>query len=183
MTDRRGSPRARTRRPYTIRDQVQLLRLRDIAVSRGGERIVLRVERMAPDENALHAHLWIVNADGTGLRQLTHTGGGDADPVFAPDGRTLYYVSRLASGIRQVVALPLDGGEPAPVTASPVDVESFVLSRNGRRIAFAATVFPDPAGDTLASTARRLAEDGGRSATGRVHDHLFVRHWDEWKVG
>jgi dipeptidyl aminopeptidase/acylaminoacyl peptidase len=138
---------------------------------------------MAPDENALHAHLWIVNADGSGLRQLTHTGGGDADPVFAPDGRALYYVSRLASGMRQVVALPLDGGEPAPVTTSPVDVESFVLSRDGRRIAFAATVFPDPDGGTLSSTARRLEEAAGRSATGQVHDHLFVRHWDEWKVG
>ena len=92
MTDRRGSPRARTRRPYTIRDQVQLRRLRGIAVSPDGRRIVLRIERLAPDENALHAHLWIVNADGSGLRQLTHTGGGDAEPVFAPDGRTLYYI-------------------------------------------------------------------------------------------
>jgi dipeptidyl aminopeptidase/acylaminoacyl peptidase len=183
MTDRRGSPRARTRRPYTIRDQVQLRRLRGIAVSPDGRRIVLRIERLAPDENALHAHLWIVNADGSGLRQLTHTGGGDADPVFAPDGRALYYISRLASGMRQVVVLRLDGGEPSPVTTSPVDVESFVLSRDGRRIAFAVTVFPDPAGDTLATTARRLAAEGSRSATGQIHDHLFVRHWDEWKAG
>jgi dipeptidyl aminopeptidase/acylaminoacyl peptidase len=171
------------RRPYTIRDQVELRRLQGIAVSPDGRRIVLKIERLAPHENALHAHLWIVNADGSGLRQITRSGGGDSDPTFAPDGRTLYYISRLASGGRQIVALPLDGGEPVPVTASPVDVESFILSRDGRRVAFSAAVFPDPAGDTLASTARRLAEDAGRSATGRIHDRLFVRHWDEWKAG
>jgi dipeptidyl aminopeptidase/acylaminoacyl peptidase len=80
--------------------------------------------------------------------------------------------------------LELTGGEPTAITRSPIGIESFVLSRDGSRIAFAATVFPtSDGGDTLGATAKRLEEEKGRRASGHIHDRLFVRHWDEWKTG
>ena len=69
-----------------------------------------------------------------------------------------------------------------PVTRSPVDIESFVLSRDGASLAFSAQVFPGGP-DTLGSTAERLKADARRSTSGEVHDRLFVRHWDQWKTG
>jgi dipeptidyl aminopeptidase/acylaminoacyl peptidase len=104
--------------------------------------------------------------------------------VFAPDGRSLFYLSGAPSAKRQVVRLPLEGGRPVPVTQSPVGVDSFVLSRDGTRIAFSAMVFPGPAGtDTLAATADRLEREKARRTSGQIHDRLFIRHWDEWKTG
>src|SRR5262249_60279197 len=40
--------------------------------------------------------LYVMNADGTGLRRLTRnaTSGPHADPVWAPDGRKLAFVTR-----------------------------------------------------------------------------------------
>ncbi len=37
-------------------------------------------------------HLWIVNAGGSGAREITAAGGGVADPQFSPDGTSIVYV-------------------------------------------------------------------------------------------
>jgi dipeptidyl aminopeptidase/acylaminoacyl peptidase len=180
-----STPSTGTRRPYTIRDQVGLRRLHHIAVSPDARRIAMRVESQLAGRNELDCDLWIVNADGSGLRQLTRPGGEAYDPAFSPDGRALFYIYRHGSSPRQIVRLPLDGGEPVEVTAAPVDVETFRLSRDGRMVAFSAAVYPDAGAspDTLAATALRLEQEDARLSTGHVHDQLLIRHWDEWKTG
>ena len=186
MTERRGparTARPRTKRPYTIRDQVALRRLHSFAVSPDGSQLVLRITSAARGKNRLESRLWTIGADGTGLRQLTRSRGRDANPVFAPDGRSLFFLSGPTSGNRQIVRLPLDSGVPVAVTSSPIDIESFVVSRGGRHVAFSAMVFPDGESDSLTCTADRLKEVTARPASGRIHDRLFVRHWDEWKTG
>ncbi len=176
--------RERPRRPYTIRDQVALRRLGDVAVSPDGSFSVLVISRLVPGKNRLDAHLWTIRADGTGLRRLTRSGGGrDANPVVSPDGRGVFYLAGARSANRQVMRIGLDGRDPTAVTRSPIDIESFVLSRDGTKIAFSAAVFPGAATDTLATTAERLERDAHRLTSGLIHDRLFVRHWDEWKTG
>jgi dipeptidyl aminopeptidase/acylaminoacyl peptidase len=169
-------------RPYTIHDQVALRRLEGFAVSPDGRRLVLQVASAARGKNRLDTHLWSVDAGGTGLRRLTTTGGRNTQPAFAPDGESVYFLAGPRGGERQVMRLPLDGGKPVPVTTSPIDIDSFRLSRDGTRLAFSAMVFPGGP-DTLAATAERLKAVAKRPATGRIHDRLFVRHWDEWKTG
>jgi dipeptidyl aminopeptidase/acylaminoacyl peptidase len=175
--------RMRPRRPYTIRDQVALRRLGDIAVSPDGGVVVMVIESAVRGRNRLDKQLWLVRADGTGLRRLTRSGGNDANPVFAPDGRTLFFLSGRRKQTRQVMRLELDGRDPIAVTRSPLDIETFVLSRDGRRLAFSAPVFPGSGNGSLLATAERLRQEARRPATGRIHDRLFVRHWDEWKLG
>ena len=169
-------------RPYTVREQVTLRRLGRYVVSPDGTRVVLTVAHAGPGRNRLDSQLWIVNADGSGLRRLNPAGHRDSSPVFAPDGRSLFFLSGRAGANRQVVRTSLDGSRPEPVTVSPVDVDSFVLSRDGTRVAFAAAVFPGGP-DTLAATVRRQQEAKSLQASGRTFDKLFIRHWDEWKDG
>jgi dipeptidyl aminopeptidase/acylaminoacyl peptidase len=174
--------RSRTGRPYTIRDQVALRRLGHFAVSPDGSLVVMAIATADRRNQRLDTHLWSVGADGTGLRRLTRTPGSQSGAVFTPDGRSLLYLSGRPSAKRQIVRLALDGGESQPITSSSIDVDSFVLSRDGSRVAFSAMVFPG-SGDTLAATVARLEADAGRVETGRIHDRLFFRHWDEWQTG
>lgn len=50
------------------------------------------------EASSLWWHIWIVGADGTGLRQLTHGPYHDVGPAFLPDGRIVFASSR--GGIR-----------------------------------------------------------------------------------
>jgi dipeptidyl aminopeptidase/acylaminoacyl peptidase len=172
----------RSLRPYTIHDQVALRRLEGFAVSPDGRRLILQVATAARGKNRLDTQLWSVEADGTGLRRLTTSGSRNTQPAFAPDGRTVCYLAGPRTGERQVMRRALDGGKPVAVTNSPIDIDSLRLSRDGTQVAFSAMVFPGEA-DTLAATAQRLKAAAKRPVTGRVHDRLFVRHWDEWKTG
>jgi dipeptidyl aminopeptidase/acylaminoacyl peptidase len=179
---RTRDPGTPVQRPYTIRDQVALRRLGHFAVSPDGDRVILAIARSVSGKNRLDTHLWSVDIDGTGLRRLTRAAGTHNGPIVAPDGRSVFFLSGSPGGKHQVLRLPLDGGPAAPVTASPVDIDSFVLSRDGTRVAFSAMVFPGGP-ETLQATADRLKNERSRPASGRIHDRLFVRHWDEWKTG
>jgi TolB protein len=50
--------------------------------------------------------IYLVAADGTGLRQLTDGSSRDCQPVFSPDGQSVTFV-RVRDKVEQVVALDL----------------------------------------------------------------------------
>jgi Tol biopolymer transport system component len=74
--------------------------------------------------------LYVVNADGSGLRRLTRNQTGTYQVVWSPDGRTIYYgrylVSTDGSGARRLPYIPLTA----------------VWSPDGRRIAFVISLGP-----------------------------------------
>lgn len=166
--------------PFTVHDLVAMDRIAEPAVSPDGTRVAFVVSALDLDANRRRTDLWIVGTDGSGLRRLTNHPASDTSPVWAPDGKAVFFLSSR-SGSSQVWRVPVDGGEPQPVTTLPLDVGSFTLSRDGRRLAVSLEVFPDCA--TLACTVDRLAAQDARKATGRLYDRLFVRHWDTWKDG
>ncbi len=170
-------------RAYTAMDQVTLRRLLAFTVSPDGQTVVLVVRATDYEANKGRIDLWAVKADGSGLRQLTSHPAPDTDPVFAPDGKSVYFLSGRADP-QQIFNLSLEGGEPVQVTKSPVDVNAFILSADGKTFAFAAEVFPDcKDADTLACTEKRLAELAKKKTTGKLYDQLLFRHWDTWKDG
>jgi dipeptidyl aminopeptidase/acylaminoacyl peptidase len=167
-------------RPFTIHDLVAMDRIAEPAVSPDGTRVAFVVSALDLEANRRRTDLWIVGTDGSGLRRLTNHPASDTSPVWAPDGRSVFFLSSR-SGSSQVWRVPVDGGEPQPVTSLPLDVGSFALSRDGRLLAVSLEVFPDCA--TLACTVDRLKAAEARKATGRLYDRLFIRHWDTWKDG
>jgi TolB protein len=72
---------------------------------------------------------------GSVPRRLTTSASIDTEPVFAPDGRTLYFVSDRGGG-PQVYRMPLSGGAAERVTFEGNYNISPALSPDGRYMAY-----------------------------------------------
>ncbi len=56
-----------------------------------------------------HGHLYRINPDGTGLRQITHSDCDDVMPVWSPDGRQILFARRV--GQRAVLCVVDENGQ------------------------------------------------------------------------
>ncbi len=101
-----------------------------------GDRLVFQ-RRAADSEDWA---LYVMNADGTGLRRLTDGPGEHTDPSWSPDGRSVVF-SSTAGGLDtpQIFVIPADGGRPTRVTRSGGGYDGAPSwSPDGRWIAFEA---------------------------------------------
>jgi dipeptidyl aminopeptidase/acylaminoacyl peptidase len=165
--------------PFGVNDLVAMERISDPRVSPDGSRVafVLRTTDLAA--NGGRFDLWIANTDGSGSRRLTFHEASDTQPRWAPDGRSLYFVS-TRTGSAQVHRLRLDGGEPELVTRLPLDVDALEVAPGGQGLVLSMAVFP---GATPEGTAERFAERKKSKASGMLFERLFFRHWDAWQDG
>jgi dipeptidyl aminopeptidase/acylaminoacyl peptidase len=169
-------------RPFTIEDLMNVKRLSDPEVSPDGRYVafVLRETDLAANRGRTDIWLLELGSRDAEPRRLTRTADNDSNPRWAPDSRTLYFLSER-SGSSQIWRLTLDGGEAIRVSDYPLDVSALELSPRGDRLAFGMEVFPDCR--NLACTRERLDAAEKSEASGRTHQRLFVRHWDTWKNG
>ena len=81
------------------------------AVSPDGTKVAMILSRSG------NPNVWVCNADGTGLKQLTHTSADDSCPCWSPDGQWICYATKIKS--RRVLAkVSAEGGEPEVVHTS-----------------------------------------------------------------
>ena len=173
--------------PFSIQDMLAMERITDPRPSPTGDRIVFVVRTTDLENNKGKTDLWMVGADGSHPHRFTADAASDAaadtDPVWAPDGKSVYYLS-TRSGSSQVWKLPAEGGgAPQQVTDLPLDLSNLAISPDGKLFAFSLEVFSDC--PTLACSQERL----DKAAKSKVKGHLFsdrtgfVRHWDTWSNG
>jgi len=165
--------------PFSIDDMLAMQRISEPRVSPEGKNIVFVLRTTDLEENKGRTDLWLVGTDGGRPRRLTSDPASDGNPRWAPDGKSVYFISDR-SGCSQVWKIALGGGEAEQVTNLPLDVANLILSRDGKHIGLTMEVFP---GKSPEETKAQLDELAKRQATGRVYDKLFVRHWDTWKDG
>ncbi|MDH5835493.1 S9 family peptidase [Luteimonas kalidii] len=170
-------------RGLDVRDLVKLDRVSSPTLSPDGRVVVFAQRSVDADlkaSTALYARN-LVTRDLAPPRRITPEGWNVSAPTFSPDGATLYFLS-AKEGNQQLYTMAAEGGTPRQVTAFALDVGSYRLSPDGRRIAFSAETFADCA-DDFACTHKRLDERKQAKASGVVYEQLFVRHWDTWKDG
>jgi dipeptidyl aminopeptidase/acylaminoacyl peptidase len=92
--------------PEDILRQVQIQHL---TVAPDGGAVVY--SRRVIDDGKYRTNLWLVPWSGGEPRQLTRAMANDTQPVYAPDGRSVAFISDRG-GREQPWILPLDGGEP-----------------------------------------------------------------------
>jgi len=166
--------------PFSIHDMLAMDRLSDPQVSPDGEWIVFVLRKTDLEANKGLTDLWLVDTDGKDLRRLTSHKAADSNPRWAPDGKSIWFVSARSES-SQIWRIAIDGGEAEQVTEQPLDVGNLVVAPDGLHIAFAMEVFPDC--NTPGETKDRLDEIEKRKTSGRIYDRIFVRHWDTWKDG
>jgi len=120
---------------------------RDIraAWSPDGSRIAFNSNRLSNDAcpNNRNDNLWVMNADGTNLIQLTHSCEPDQAPDWSPDGSRIVFHRGTLTTHAEIWMLNLEEGTETQLTNTP-DCEDSVVHRNldpawspdGSRIAF-----------------------------------------------
>ena len=144
----------------------------DPQVAPAGDRIAFTIQTVAVGRDGYRHAIWSAPFDGSGpALPLTIGSKHDTRPRFAPDGRTLAFLSDRRLGVEdepaagkdredgvQVHLLPLDRpGEARRLTNLPRGVEDLAWSPDGRRIA----VISSSHGATVADDSRKR----GRPAT------------------
>jgi Tol biopolymer transport system component/DNA-binding winged helix-turn-helix (wHTH) protein len=87
--------------------------------------------------------IWVMNADGTGARQLTSDARSNYGPSVSPDGRHIVFVSNRAGGPFNVWRMDADGSNPKQLTSGRG--ENFPhVTPDGRWVVYATVGATDP---------------------------------------
>jgi Tol biopolymer transport system component len=110
--------------------------------------------------------LFVINADGSGLRRLTRNAVSDGDAVWSPDGRKIAFLSRRDGTGADVFVMNADGSDQRNLTRKPGNEVDPAWSPDGRAIVFSAVPPGQP-----------LWVGGSRSASGPYRD-VYVMNAD-----
>jgi len=169
------------KRAFDLPDVYGVAQVNSPQVSPDGKTVVFGVRRFDVAAGSSWSELWSIGLDGKDQRQLTSARKSDSDARFAPDGKSIVFVSNR-SGSSQLWTLPLDGGEPRMLTDYAPGVESPVFSRDGRWIAVTSEIWPDIDIDSAAQKTRDETRAKGKLDV-RLSDSLLYRHWTAWDEG
>jgi dipeptidyl aminopeptidase/acylaminoacyl peptidase len=169
-------------RPFTANDLVMLDRVSEPRLAPDGRTVAFTLRQTDFEANRGVKSIWKLELTDKAAQpqRLTAPGSNAWSPRWSPDGRTLYFLSNR-SGSDQVWSLTAGLGEARQVTHLPLDVGSYKVAPDGRRLALSLAVFADC--DNLACTKQRFADRAATKESGVVYDRLFVRHWDTWADG
>jgi dipeptidyl aminopeptidase/acylaminoacyl peptidase len=169
-------------RPFTANDLVMLDRVSEPRLAPDGRSVAFTLRETDFEGNRGLKSLWRLDLTDKAAhpQRLTAVGSNAWSARWSADGRTLYFLSNR-SGSDQVWSLGAGLGEARQVTHLPLDVGSYRVAPDGKRLALSLAVFAD-CGD-LACTKQRFADRTASKESGMVYDRLFVRHWDTWADG
>jgi dipeptidyl aminopeptidase/acylaminoacyl peptidase len=146
---------AQSPRPMTIVDLINVPRLSTPQLSPDGRQILFVRSGADWKANKRVSHIWRVNADGSGLVQLTNGPEGESSPRWSPDGQAVAFVARRAGDeVAQLYLLSNLGGEALALTKHSTAVSNPAWAPDGTSIFFLAE---DPKPDE--EKARAKAQD------------------------
>ena len=150
---------------FTPEIMLRLGRVSDPQLSPDGSRILYGVTYTSIEENRSVRQLYVMNADGTGNRQITHFNSSANNARWYGDGSTILY---LRDG--QIWSMSADGKNIRKVSDIPGGISEFKLSPDQTKLMYIAQV-------QYATKPTDLYPDLPKSS-GREIDDLMYRHWD-----
>ncbi len=138
---------AQSRRPMTLVDTIEVPQLGDPQLSPDGKQVLLAMSKPDWKANTRISHIWRVNADGSGLVQMTDGVKGESSPRWSPDGNLIAFLGRRPSSsgaggseeTTQIYLIHNNGGEAQPLTEHSTAVSSISWSPDGESLYFLAS--------------------------------------------
>ncbi len=169
------------KKPFSIEDLYRIKSVNDPHFSPDGKRIAFTVTEYYLEEGESNSDIYVMNADGSGLRKMTGFEKGDWHPRWSPDGTSLLFMSTRENRA-QVWRIPVDGGEAQQLTNLSIGMSNPIWSPDGQHIVFFTEVFPECGADDECN--KKLAEDiEDGIVQAHMADDLLYRHWTFWKDG
>lgn len=109
--------------------------IRSPAISPQGTHIVFSRSWIDQMKDRSASNLWIIDAEGTKVRELTNGSWRDGSPVWSPDGSKIAFLSDR-DGTNQIHILWPETGEVAQLTHLNESPSNLAWSPDGKQIAF-----------------------------------------------
>ncbi|HSN16849.1 MAG TPA: S9 family peptidase [Gammaproteobacteria bacterium] len=170
---------ADTTHPFDAHDLVMMDRVSDPQLSPEGSSAAFSVRETDFAANKGITSVWIQDL-GSADAQPRKLAEGNS-PRWSPDGKYVYFLYSKSGPSQLWRVSTAAGATPEQLSNYPVDVNGYKLSPDGKRVLVSMDVFMDCA--DLACTKARLDARAANKASGRIYDHLFIRHWNVWMDG
>ncbi|MGQ9801045.1 MAG: S9 family peptidase [Candidatus Saccharicenans sp.] len=132
----------RTYRLLTTETFFDFESLSNPSISPDGRRVVFTRSWIDKINDQTRSNIWIIETNGSRLRQLTSGNWKDTYPVWSPDGQKLAFISDR-EGSEQLYVLFMDTKEVARLTNLERAPQNPVWSPDGKKIAFTQLVADD----------------------------------------
>ena len=149
-------------------------RIGGVTVSPDEKQIAYTVAYYSVPENKSNREVFVMNTDGTGNKQITHTPWQENEVNWIKGGTKLAFLSN-EGGSSQLWEMNPDGSGRKQLTQYDGDIEGYSFSPDGKKLLFIAQV------KTKQSTADKYPDLP--KATGIIVTDLMYKHWDEWVTG
>ena len=82
-----------------------------------GTRLAFAAENLGSDDPYWARHIWVIEADGSNMVQLTSGSQWDNRPSWSPDGNQIVFQRGFFEGDNYIVTIDVDGSNETPLTA------------------------------------------------------------------
>lgn len=146
-------------------------RLGEAIVSPDGGKLLMTVTYFDIPQNKSNTDIWLMNSDGSDLKQLTRTPWSEFNLRWKPDGKTIFFLS-TESGSVQLWEMNTHGTGKIKITDIEGGINGFQFSPDMKKIMYTANVKVNP-------TVHDMHPDLPLTS-GRINTDLMYRHWDHW---
>jgi dipeptidyl aminopeptidase/acylaminoacyl peptidase len=130
-------------RKIELGDLQKIVNVSSPEISPNGKSIVIIVSRVNWDEDRYDSQLVLVDIATGAQWPLTNIRKGLTSPQFSPSGDRLAFLAESGGDAKeekkaaaQIFVLPMNGGEPQPITSVRLGVERFAWRPDGKDIAY-----------------------------------------------
>ena len=106
------------------------------AWSPDGTRLALAVENLGSDDPYWARHIWVIEADGSNMAQLTSGDHWDNTPSWSPDGNQIVFHRAFFEGDSYIVTIDVDGSNETQLTVGSPEEYGPSWSPDGANIGY-----------------------------------------------
>lgn len=147
-------------------------RVGGLHVSPDGSKVLYSVSYYSMEENKGNSELFVMNADGSGKKQLTESARRESSAKWMKDGKRIAFLSD-ESGSMQLWIMDADGSGRKQITEREGGINDFAFSPDETKLLFVADV---KYGERTVDKYPDLPK-----SSGIIVNDLMYKHWDEWK--